>query len=382
MPFNFFKGFQKRNMYLPSEVPYIPDGNNIIPNELISADIALQNSDVYAVVNRISSDIAACDIDCQDPQHGVIEKPNPVQTKFSFFQTVLASMLLNGNAYCTIHRNGSRVADELELVPSESVQLTLITDEKSVVDIEYTFNYSDGRPPKTLPSNEVLHFKLLSAGYEGNLYTGRSPLESLATELELQNQSHQLALNTIANGIYPQNILKIPEGKISPQTKDKIRRDFMKQNGGKNTGAPIVLDQSLDYQQVSINGDVAKFLNNYNFSQEQIAKAFGIPDSYLNGQGDQQSSADMLQNLYINSLSPYISPIEQELSKKLGVDVKVNVLSIFDRTHEKAINDVNTLLTSGAITPDQAQQILSSEHVYGLTPVKMPTPTVNPPANS
>ena len=90
----------------------------------------------------------------------------------------------------------------------------------------------------------------------------------------------------------------------------------------------------------------------------------------------------MLQNLYINSLSPYISPIEQELSKKLGVDVKVNVLSIFDRTHEKAINDVNTLLTSGAITPDQAQQILSSEHVYGLTPVKMPAPTVNPPANS
>lgn len=370
MPFEFFKGFEKRDMSLPSTIPYIADGNKIVPHELVSADIALQNSDVYAVVNRIASDVAACEIDCPSPQHSVIEKPNELQTQFSFFQSVLASMLLNGNAYCTIHRNGSNVPDKLELVPSGNVELTLLSDDKQVTDIMYTFSYSDGRSPQTLSSKDVLHFKLLSAGYEGSLYTGRSPLESLAAELELQKQSHQLALSTIANGIYPQNILKIPEGKINKTTKNKIRKDFMEQNGGKNSGAPIVLDQSLDYQQVSINGDVAKFLNNYSFSQEQIAKAFGIPDSYLNGQGDQQSSSDMLQSLYINSLSPYICPIEQELSKKFNVDVKLNVLSMIDRDHQKVVNNVNNLVSSGAITPYQAQQILAKEKVYDIEPTE------------
>lgn len=373
MPFNFLKSFQKRDMSLSNIVPFVPDGTSVIPNELVSADIALQNSDVYAIVNRISSDIAACDIDCQDPQHAVLMKPNAVQNKFGFFQTVLASMLLNGNAYCTIHREGRGVPDELELVPSENVQLTLITDDNGITDIEYIFNYSDGRNPQKLSSKDVLHFKLMAAGYEGNMYTGRSPLESLATELELQKQSHNLALSAISNGIHPQGIIKVPEGKLNKKAKEVIRNSFLEQNAGKNQGKPIVLDQSADYAQVSINGDVAKFLNNYSFSQEQIAKAFGIPDSYLNGQGDQQSSSEMLQDLYINSLSPYICPIEQELTRKFDVDVKLNIMSIFDRTHKKVISDVNSLMQSGAITANQAQEILAKENVYGITPIEIPT---------
>ena len=370
MPFNFLKGLEKRDMTLSNVVPFIPTKNQTYPTELISQDLALQNSDVYAVVNRIASDIAACDFDCPKPQYTAIEKPNPVQNKFGFFQTVLVSMLLTGNAYCTIHRNGSNVPDYLELVPSESVQLNLITDDNGLKDIKYTFNYSDGRDPITLASNNVLHFKLMSGGYEGNMYTGRSPLMSLADELELQKQSHQLALSTIANGIYPQNLLKIPEGKLNAKTKEKIRNDFVKQNGGANRGLPIVLDQSAEYQQVGINGDVAKFLNNYSFSQEQIAKAFGIPDNYLNGQGDQQSSSDMLQEQYIACLNTYIAPVEQELSKKFNVDVKIDVSTVFDRTHKRVISDVNSLMQSGSITGDQAQEILSNEHVYDLTPVE------------
>lgn len=370
MPFNFLKGLEKRDMTLSNVVPFIPTKNQTYPTELISPDLALQNSDVYAVVNRIASDIAACDFDCPKTQYEAIENPNPVQNKFGFFQTVLVSMLLTGNAYCTIHRNGNTVPDKLELVDSENVQLTLITDDNGLKDIRYTFNYNDGRNPITLDSNNVLHFKLMSGGYEGNMYTGRSPLMSLADELELQKQSHQLALSTIANGIYPTDLLKVPEGKINAKAKEKIRNDFVRQNSGVNRGKPIVLDQSADYQQVSINGDVAKFLNNYSFSQEQIAKAFGIPDNYLNGQGDQQSSSDMLQEQYIACLNTYIAPVEQELSKKFNVDVKIDVSTVFDRTHKRVISDVNSLMQSGAITGDQAQEILSNEHVYDLTPVE------------
>lgn len=370
MPFNFLKGLEKRDMTLSNVVPFIPTKSQTFPTELINQDLALQNSDVYAVVNRIASDIAASDFDCPEPQSKAINKPNPIQNKFGFFQTVLVSMLLTGNAYCTIHRDGNSVPDCLELVPAENVKLTLITNDTELDDIKYTFNYNDGRPPITLGSADVLHFKCMSGGYEGHMYTGRSPLMSLADELELQKQSHQLALSTIANGIYPQDLLKIPEGKLNAKTKEKIRNDFVKQNGGAKRGMPIVLDQSADYQQVSINGDVAKFLNNYSFSQEQIAKAFGIPDNYLNGQGDQQSSSDMLQEQYIACLNTYIAPVEHELSKKFKATVKINVSTVFDRTHKRVISDVNSLMQSGAITGNQAQDILASEHVYDLKPVE------------
>lgn len=361
--YNPFK-FTKRNLMLENNAPFVFLSNGkIVSNNLVDAEQALKNSDVYAVVNRIASDVANCDIDAPKNFHAALYNPNKIMNKFSFFQSILASMLLNGNAFVAIlHRNGNNIPDDMELVPSQNVQMELTNNQ----DILYTFSFDDGRPEKSLLSKDVLHFKLMATGYEQSMYTGRSPLESLQDELQIQTQSHKLTLTTLLNGINPTMALEVPEAQLNSKTKNMMRDEVQEHMTGDNVGKVIVLDQSAKLNTISINADVAKFLNNYKFEQTQIAKAFGIPDSYLNGQGDQQSSSDMLRSLYISSLSPYIAPIESELTKKLGVSVKLNILSSIDKDHQTLISNVSSLAQSGAITPEIAQKVLADYSIYGI----------------
>lgn len=360
------KATNKRDMALNTSSFITVSNGKLIPNALIDARGALRNSDIYAVVNRISSDVAACSVDCQKPQFYAIENPNKLQTRFNFLQSIVASMLLNGNAYVTIHRNGSSIPDELELVPSSQVEMML---DDNADDIIYTFNYTDGRAPKTLASKDVLHFKLITTGYESDMYTGTSPLSSLADELGIQQQANKLTLNTLYNAINPTTVLKVPEVALSKQAKDNIRESFEQQASGDNVGRAIVLDEGLDLSTISINSDVAKFLNNTKFTTQQIAKAFGIPANYLGLQGDAQSSVDMLRSQYLSCLNTYIKPIEAEFTKKFGVQVKLNLLDAVDQDQQIKLKNICDLTQAKAISPKQAQKILADYNILGMSDV-------------
>lgn len=360
-PFNFKT--EKRSLQLNNSSAFIISDGKIVSNNLtVNAEQALKHSDIYAVVNRISSDIASSSIDVQKPFNAILDNPNKRQTKFGFFQSIVASMLLTGNAFVTIHRNNNSIPDELELVPSANVQM-LLTDD---LDIVYTFSYSDGRPNKTLESEDVLHFKLISTGYEDSLYTGRSPLESLVNEIAIQDNSNRLTLDTLQNAIKPINVIKT-EGLLDNERKTNLKNAFQK---GLKSGNTVVLDQSADLSTISINSDVANFLKSNDFTSQQIATAFGIPASYVGLSGDEQSSIDMIQSLYIRSLNTYIKPIEDELSKKLclnkNLKVKVNILDSIDIDNQIKIKNVIELAKAKAISSKQAQKILSNYDILGM----------------
>lgn len=362
-PFRF-KEKEDRSLILNNTAPFMIYGGKIVSNNLtVDADTALKHSDIYGVVNRIASDVASSSIDVEDPYFSVIKQPNPLQTQFGFFQSVLASMLINGNAFCPIYRNGSHVPNKLEIVPSQNVEM-LLTDD---LDILYTFSFNDGRPNLTLPSRDVLHFKLISTGYENSLYTGRSPLESLVPEITIQDNSNRLTIDTLINAISPTNILKVEKGVLSSENKQNLKRAFEE---SMKTGSTVVLDQSADLKTIQINSDVAKFLQNNDYTSQQIATAFGIPSSYVGLNADEQSSLDMVRSQYISCLNTYIKPIESELSKKLAygrdLDVKINILDAIDSDNQTKIKNVIDLAKAKAISSEQAQQILANYDVLGM----------------
>lgn len=365
-PFKF-KSTNKRSLVLNNTAPFIISGGKIVSNDLsVNAEKALKHSDIYAVVNRIASDVASASFDLPKPFRKVIDSPNKLQTKFGFFQSVLASMLLTGNAFCSIIRDDNSVPKELELIPSPNVEM-LLTDSR---DIVYTFSYSDGRPDRKYRSQDVLHFKLMSTGYEDSLYTGRSPLESLINEVAIQDNSNRLTLNTLQNAIRPTNILKVEKGILGPDEKKNLKRAF---EDAMKSGSTVVLDQSADLQTIQINSDVANFLNNNHYTSQQIAVAFGIPASYVGLNADEQSSIDMIRSQYISSLNTYIDPIKDELSKKLSInkllDVKINILDSIDSDNQTKIRNVCDLAKAKAISAEQAQMILANYDILGMKDV-------------
>ncbi|ORN03111.1 phage portal protein [Lentilactobacillus parabuchneri] len=360
-PFKNFMSKQTQTISTTGYSPFMLNGT-LLSTNTVDADGALQNSDIYAVINRIAGDVASCEFKT-DQYSNMLNQPSTLLSAYNFWQAVSAQMMLTGNAFALIQRNGNGSPAGLTLIPFYQVSITLDNQQNVLY---YTVNYGDDRGQVTYLAADILHFRLFVSGQVATELVGSSPLNSLAKEINIQNYSNQLSLSSLKNAIAPSYTITVPAAKLEPEAKENIRKSFEKQNSGANAGRPIVLDQSAQLDSLQINPDIAKLLNNATFSQTQIAKAFCVPDSYLNGQGDEQSSIDMIRSLYQNSLSLYIRPIESELSLKLGIDIKMDINSAIDVDHQQLISNITKLSTgqSPALTPQQAQTILKQAGVF------------------
>lgn len=325
-------------------------GGKIQTSTIVDANKAFRNSDVFAVVQRISSDIASCSFNGQQYQT-LLNNPFKLMNPYAGWQSVFIQLLLNGNAYVVMHDNKKHLVTQFEPIPSDNVQLTLTDDAE---DIIYTVHYNDERNDEDIPSNRMLHFKLVTPGMDENQYTGVSPLISLVPELGIQDNSKKLTLTSLIHAIAPTNIYSTPNALTEPGAREQIREAFEKANTGDNAGRILVMDAGAELKTIDVTPNVSKLLDNATFSQTQIAKAFGIPDSYLNGQGDQQSSIEMIRSLYQNALTMYIRPIESELTFKLGAPVHLDVTSAIDVDHQNELNNIVSLAKNNLLTPRQA----------------------------
>lgn len=325
-------------------------GGKIQTSTVVDANKAFRNSDVFAVVQRISSDIASCSFNGQQYQT-LLNNPFKLMNPYAGWQSVFIQLLLNGNAYVVMHENKKHLVTQFEPIPSDNVQLTLTDDAE---DIIYTVHYNDERNDEDIPSKRMLHFKLVTPGMDENQYTGVSPLISLVPELGIQDNSKKLTLTSLIHAIAPTNIYSTPNALTEPGAREQIREAFEKANTGDNAGRILVMDAGAELKTIDVTPNVSKLLDNATFSQTQIAKAFGIPDSYLNGQGDQQSSIEMIRSLYQNALTMYIRPIESELTFKLGAPVHLDVTSAIDVDHQNELNNIVSLAKNNLLTPRQA----------------------------
>lgn len=362
---NPFKGiFRSRTLANGTGPLMVFSGGKIQTQSSVDVNQAFKNSDVFTVVERISSDIAACRFNGQQYQ-ALLDNPFHLINPYAGWQEVLIQLLLNGNSYVVIHRDKQQKASWLEPVPSDDVNLTL---QDNAADIVYSVHYTDERADKDYPSADVLHFKLVTPGMDVNQYTGVSPLMALVPELGIQDNSKKLTLTSLIHALAPTNIYTTPNAITEPGAKDNIREAFEKANTGDNAGRVMIMDAGAKLETIDVTPNVAKLLDNATFSQTQIAKAFGIPDSYLNGQGDQQSSIEMIRSLYQNALTMYIRPIESELSYKLGAPVKLDVTSSIDVDHQNELNNIVSLSKANLLSPRQAFGLmLANDIVPGLT---------------
>lgn len=362
---NPFKGiFRSRTLANGTGPLMVFSGGKIRTQSSVDVNQAFKNSDVFTVVERISSDIAACRFNGQQYQ-ALLDNPFHLMNPYAGWQEVLIQLLLNGNSYVVIHRDKQQKASWLEPVPSDDVTLTL---QDNATDIIYHVHYTDERADKDYLSADVLHFKLVTPGMDVNQYTGVSPLMALVPELGIQDNSKKLTLASLIHALAPTNIYTTPNAITEPGAKDKIREAFEKANTGDNAGRVMIMDAGAKLETIDVTPNVAKLLDNATFSQTQIAKAFGIPDSYLNGQGDQQSSIEMIRSLYQNALTMYIRPIESELSYKLGAPVKLDVTSAIDVDHQNELNNIVSLSKANLLSPRQAFGLmLANDIMPGLT---------------
>lgn len=352
-----FGGETRSSLSVSATAPFMITNGVANPNKLVSASTALKNSDLYAVTSLISADIAGSHFKGASPVIDMLNKPNKDVSRYNFWQTMMLNLLLNGNALAVIQRGENDLPTGL--IPVSSKDVTINQDDESG-EITYIVNDFNNAPSGVYKQSDIIHIRIMAYGdnYLDSLL-GHSPLESLTNELQRGNVANQLSTSIMKNALAPTGLLKLPNaGVMSEETKDIVRQQFEKANSGDNIGRTIILDETASFSTVSINSDIAKYLTQLDWGRTQIAKAYGVPDSYLNGQGDQQSSLTMISALYVNGLNKYIEPMISELNAKLGGNIEFDMKAITDYAGQQQVNNVIALVDKGILGTDEAHSLL------------------------
>ncbi|MCZ3649420.1 phage portal protein [Lactobacillus crispatus] len=342
--------------------------NDLSVSEYVSADTALKNSDIFSLISQLSADLVLVKMKAdKDRTQSLIDNPSNLTNGFAFWQGMFAQLLLDGNAYAYRWRNINGVDLYWEFLRPSQVQVMLLED-GSGLTYNINFDEPDIQTKENVPQSDVIHIRLVS---KNGGKTGVSPLTGLANELNIKDASNRLTLHALSQSVEAPGILSVTGGGLLDWKKKSARsREFMRQVNNSDNG-PIVLDDLETYQPLEVKSDVAKLLQQADWTGKQIAKVYGVPDSYINGQGDQQSNITQIGGQYAKAINRYAGAVQSELSNKLNSQITYDVRPAIDATGDNFASEIGDLSSKGILSGNQGRYVL--QH-YGYLPNDLPIP--------
>lgn len=347
--------------------------NNGTDTQYVSADVALQNSDIYSVVTQLSGDLATVSYKANAPRsQSILDNPSSTSNPRGFWQSMFMQALLNGEAFAYRWRNINGVDLRWEYLRPSQVSVFLLEDGSGL-----TYSVSFDEPElgvlNNVPQEDMIHLRLYS---KNGGKTGMSPLSALSSEINIKDLSNKLTKNALSQSVTSPGVLKInnDKGLINWKLKASHSREFMRQMAASDNG-PIVIDGLEDWTPLEINSNVASLLSSVNWTSTQVAKVYQVPDSYLNGTGDQQSSLDQIKGNYANALNRYAQTIVSELDNKLSATVVADIRPAIDPLGDDFATNLGALVKNGAIATNQVNWLLQQT---GYFPSDMPEAKIQP----
>ena len=243
------------------------------------------------------------------------DEPNPEMTSFAFRETLMTHLLLWGNAYAQIVRNGK--GEVIGLYPLMPDRMRVDRDENGHLYYEYWLTNEDAPTMKglsvILQPKDVLHIPGL--GFDG--LVGYSPIAMAKNAIGLAIAAEEYGSKFYANGAAPSGVLEHPGTLKDPS---RVRESWQATFGGSgNSNKVAVLEEGMKYTPISISPNEAQFLETRKFQINEIARIFRVPPHMV---GDlEKSSFSNIEQQSLEfvkyTLDPWVSRWEQNMMRSL-----------------------------------------------------------------
>ncbi len=290
---------------------------------------ALQTTAVYACVRILAEAVASLPLHVYEYTDGgkelvhnhalykiLHDEPNPEMTSFVFRETLMSHLLIWGNAYAQIIRDGAgRVVGLYPLLPNKvSVQ------RDQTGNLYYVYSRTSDENPMwkgyrdiVLRKEDVLHIPGL--GFDGLI--GYSPIAMAKNAVGMTLACEEYGASFFANGANPGGVLEHPGVLKDPA---KVRESWNAvYQGSSNSHKVAVLEEGMKYQQIGIPPEEAQFLETRKFQINEIARLYRIPP-HMVGDLDKSSFSNIEQQsleFVKYTLDPWVIRWEQSLQKAL-----------------------------------------------------------------
>ena len=298
------------------------------------------------------------------------DEPNPEMTSFVFRETMMTHLLLWGNAYSQIIRNGK--GEIVALYPLMPDRMAVDRDKQGRLYYEYTVYDGDdvnGRngtdvnaTGKTvrLQLTDVLHIPGL--GFDG--LVGYSPIAMAKNAIGLAIAAEEYGSKFYANGAAPSGILEHPGTLKDPaRVRDSWNATF---GGSSNSNKVAVLEEGMKYTPISIAPNEAQFLETRKFQINEIARIFRVPPHMV---GDlEKSSFSNIEQQSLEfvkyTLDPWVIRWEQALyrallseEEKKTVFFKFNVEGLLRGDYASRMNGYATARQNGWMSANDIREL-------------------------
>lgn len=243
------------------------------------------------------------------------EGVNDWQTWPDFIESIVASVLLAGNALAAIERGAGGEVTALRFIPWSWVQVVRLASGAIGYDVtEGGFFGAPGRRYRLL-KGECLHLKDRSD--DGLI--GRSRLSRAGETIQAARTANQYADAFLSNGAAPAGAITSDQA-IGEDTMSRLRAGFDdRYAGAKKAGKVMILSDGLKFTPFQVSPEDAELLATRKFAVEEICRIFQVPPPLVQ---------DYSHNTFTNSetagrwfagftLAPWARKIEAEFGRVL-----------------------------------------------------------------
>ena len=319
---------------------------------------AMQTTAVYACVRILAEAVASLPLHVYEYQDDggkklvhdhplyylLHDEPNSEMTSFVFRETLMSHLLIWGNAYAQIIRDGAgRVLGLYPLLPDK---MDVQRDDKGNIYYVYSRNSDENPMFKEygnirLKAEDVLHIPGL--GFDGLI--GYSPIAMAKNAVGMTLACEEYGASFFANGANPGGVLEHPGVLKDPS---KVRESWNSVYRGVNNAHKIaVLEEGMKYQQIGIPPEEAQFLETRKFQINEIARLYRIPP-HMVGDLDKSSFSNIEQQsleFVKYTLDPWVIRWEQSLQRSLLLPgekgkyfIKLNVDGLLRGDYQSRMN--------------------------------------------
>ena len=314
----------------------------------VNEKTALQTTAVYACVRILAETIASLPFHTyrytlngkekaiEHPIYYLLHsEPNPEMTSFVFRETLMSHLLLWGNAYAQIIRDGrGRVLGLYPLLPN---RMSVNRNNQG----ELVYQYEKDGQTYFLRSYEVLHIPGL--GFDGLI--GYSPIAMAKNAIGMAIATEEYGAKFFANGANPGGVLEHPGVVKDPA---RIRESWNAvYQGSSNAHRVAVLEEGMKFQSIGIPPEQAQFLETRKFQINEIARIFRIPPHMI-GDLEKSSFSNIEQQsleFVMYTLDPWVVRWEQAIHRALFTEnekrqyfVKFNVDGLLRGDYQSRMN--------------------------------------------
>ncbi|GEP66346.1 head HK97 family portal protein [Clostridium beijerinckii] len=275
------------------------------------------------------------------------EENNDLEYAANYKAQMIKDLLLYGNHYSYIERNSLQVKG-LHRISPKTVTIKKLADSNGVLrgaSVSYSLN-------NITNAKDIYEFLIITKNSEDG-FSGKGILSSKEI-LEIILSQNKVLQKALTNAVRPSGILKA-SGRLTKDAIDRLKQSWNNfYSGVDNTGKTVILEEGLEYKEISMSLDGLELVENKKAFDTDIKKLFGI-DSITN---NDELLKRVISPILVNIEGALNKSLLLEREKKEGYFLRFNTSELSRPNELEKVQIVSELLKNGLCTLNEGRAML------------------------